>query len=91
MYQEIKSRHMELIESEMQRKKRLTTAWDDLCMGSESSSEFGAAFEEAVMELELVGLKKGQQELLSDYLRKVGLLRAAAIQRDVWPWTDPGG
>ena len=59
--QEIKSRHMKFVESDMEREMRVTAAWDNLWMGGKSALEFEAAFEEAVMELELVGLTKNQQ------------------------------
>ena len=72
VYQEIKSRHMKFVESNMEREMRVTAAWDNLWMGSKTTLEFEAAFEETVMELELVGLTKNQRELLLGYLQKVG-------------------
>ena len=91
VYQEIKSRHMKFVETAMEREMRVTAMWDNLWMGSKSALEFESAFEEAVMELELVGLSKNQRELLLGYLQKVGPKRASAIQKDARPWAGPGG
>ena len=59
--------------------------------GNKTAHQFEALFEEAVTELELVGLGKSQRELLLGYLQKVGPQSASEIQKDVRTWTDAGG
>ena len=75
----------------MEKKARVSAEWDALRKGIKIAHQFEALFEEAVTELELVGLGKNQRELLLGYLQKVGPQSASEIQKDVRTWTDADG
>ena len=64
MFQEIKMRHMQFIETPMERQMRVTGEWDSLWKGQKTALQFEAAFEESVTDLEIAGIGKSQRELL---------------------------
>ena len=86
VYDDIRARHMQFTETQMEKQMRVMAEWEALWKGSYSALHFEAVFEEAVAELELAGLGKNQRELLLGYLQKVGKESAAEIQRDVRQW-----
>ena len=64
VFEEIRARHMKFSETPMEKQMRVSAEWDALWKGNKTAHQFDALFEEAVTELELVGMGKNQRELL---------------------------
>ena len=64
VFAEIRARPMKFTETPMERQVRVLGEFDALWKGNKTAHQFEAAFEEALAELELVGLAKNERELL---------------------------
>eukprot|EP00969_Alexandrium_andersonii_P184432 8148014-Alexandrium_andersonii.AAC.1 len=62
---------------------RVLAEYEALWKGNKTARRFEALFEEAITELELVGLGRNDRELLLTCLQKVGPQAAAEIQKNV--------
>eukprot|EP00969_Alexandrium_andersonii_P070937 3132494-Alexandrium_andersonii.AAC.1 len=69
---EIKNRHVKFTETPTEKQTRVLAEYEALWKGNKTAHQFEALFEEAITELELVGLGKNDRELLLTYLQKVG-------------------
>eukprot|EP00969_Alexandrium_andersonii_P073186 3228965-Alexandrium_andersonii.AAC.1 len=67
---EIKNRHMKFTETPAAKQMRALAEHEALWKGNTTARRFEALFEEAITELELVGLGKNDRELLLTYLQK---------------------
>ncbi len=61
VFEEIKARHMNFVETPMERQMRVLAEFDGFWKGSKTAHQFEATFEEAITELELTGLAKNER------------------------------
>jgi hypothetical protein len=87
----IKERLMRFVETPMEKPMRVLQEWEALTKGRSSALQFEPLWDEALAELESVGLGRSARELLLAYLQKVGPQHAADIQKDQRPWPDGEG
>ena len=91
VYDAIKAKLTRFAESPMEKQMRVLSEWDNLSKGKLNALAFEAKWEEALAELETVGLARGERELTLNYLTKIGPNLAAEVQRDMRPWSDGKG
>ena len=82
IYDEVKDRLMQFLETDTARQLRVRASWDVLMKGKRSALEFGAEWDKLLAELEEVGLPRDAKSLALDYLLKIGTAETEKIRMD---------
>ena len=90
VYEMIKAKHLMFFESQAEKEIRIDHEFAALTKGKYSGHQFEPLFEEAITELESVGLGKSVKELFLSYLRKIGpnLSKLVGKERRIWLGED---
>ena len=90
VYEMIKAKHLMFSESQAEKEIRIDHEFAALTKGKYSGHQFEPLFEEAITELESVGLGKSVKELFLSYLRKIGpnLSKLVRKERRIWLGED---
>ena len=92
VYEEIKGRLLQFKESTMERQMRVKKEWESLYKDQHSTaSQFEAKWEKQLADLAEAGLAKSANDLLIDYLVKIGSKLSEEVRRDRRPRPDGAG
>ena len=82
---------MRFSETPMEKQMRILNEWEHLENGKLSALAFEPRWEQALAELETVGLACNTLDLILNYLSKIGPSLAADVQHDMRAWPDGNG